>query len=233
MVKNRHSRNRRDKKTVSKTTEEKTMTATGRKEKTENLLKEWNIPVYDNIPTLEEEESVKLKTDQEVAKRIIILAYLNCAAQIEVKQEILAFLKAEALWESVTEEEKELFEKPAFTEDEITTILWRSESILLLLWALRKVQTLDVPIEEVDMNDIIRLLPPFLSSTADFVHSATLRSVSEILDQADLIFRLHWVLRQAHVDGSAPLALHPGIVYERNYAIDWVTCVRDQWNELA
>lgn len=200
-----------------------------RKEKTEYLLKEWNLPVYDNLPAIEEEETTQLKTAQEVAKRILILTYLNCAVQVEDKHEIITFLKEEKLWECVTKEEKELFEKSNFSEEEIDNILWRSESILLLLWTLHKVQALSLPVEEANIGEVIPHLPAFFASTSDFVNSATIRNVSEILDQADLIFRLHWALRQAEVEGSKPLDLHPGIVYERHYAIDWVTSVREKW----
>ncbi|MBT1700279.1 DUF4272 domain-containing protein [Fulvivirgaceae bacterium PWU4] len=168
------------------------MTALERKQKTEALLKESGIPYIDHLPTVEEEFEVRLRTPEEIAKRILILTYLNYAAEEDSKQDIIDFLKTERLWDSVSGEEKLLFEKDRLTDQDKINISWRSESIWALLWTINKVDQLDLPTDEVNIADIVDRLPEFMNSSVDFIKSSTIRSVSEILDQSDLIYRLHW-----------------------------------------
>lgn len=209
------------------------MTALERKEKTETLLKELGIPYIDHLPTVEEESEVRLRTSQEIAKRILILVYLNYAAEENSKQDIIDFLKTERLWDSVSLEEKILFEKSKLTDQDRINISWRSESIWALLWTINKVDDLDLPTDEVDISDIVDRLPKFMSNPDDFIKSSTLRSASEILDQSDLIYRLHWATRQSQLNNASDLNLDPGIVYERHYAINWVTYYADNWDDIT
>jgi hypothetical protein len=143
----------------------------------------------------------------------------------------MMFLIREKLWDKVTEGEKMLFRKSPLGEDDLTTILWRAESIWLLLWVINQVDQLELPETEVDLNEIFPRLPGFFDDTADFINSATIRNISEIMDQSDLIFRLNWALRQTHLEGSRALTFSPGIAYERYFSLNWVTGAIAEWDE--
>lgn len=206
-----------------------TMSAIERKEQTERLLKAWKIPVHTNLPAFEEEQEINAREPHEIAIRVMILTYLNCVCQApEAREAILAFLEEEGLWRFATETEKDLFQRSNWTEQEETNTLWRSESIWLLLWAIEQVEHLAWPLQEANMNDIISLLPPFLSNSRDFVSTVNVRSTPTLLDMADLLFRLNWASMQAEKEGR-PLDLHPGILYERHQAINWVLRIREEW----
>ncbi|HEY5823549.1 MAG TPA: DUF4272 domain-containing protein [Cyclobacteriaceae bacterium] len=208
------------------------MTALERKQNTEKLLETLGIRLRDELPPMEEEDNVELKTPREIAQRILVLTYLNCVAtNSDLREAAIFFLRQENLWEHVSGEEKQLFDKAELTDEEIATIQWRGESIWMLLWIINHVDHLDLPLTEVNTPDIIERLPGFMQSTGDFINSATIRSVSEILDQSDLMLRLNWALRQAQLDGS-DIALNPGVAYERYNAINWVTSLRPQWDDI-
>lgn len=208
------------------------MTALERKKNSEDLLSREFIPVDLDLPAFYEEQELTLRSAQEVAKRILVLAYLNCLTQApESQAEIVAFLQEENLWEVASEEEKRLFKESEWTEDEITMVLWHSEAMELLLWALSKIETLPWPTQEQDIGHTISLLPPFLSPVSSFVESVFLRPLSEIADQADLLFRMRWAMMKAEEQGKEPLPLHPAIAYERQHAMDWLLCLREQWDE--
>jgi hypothetical protein len=210
------------------------MTSLERKRKTESLLKELDIPFIDHLPTIEEEDEVKLRTSGEIAKRILCLTYLCYAIEDEEsKNEVVDFLKKEGLWESVTEAEKELFTKSKVTDQERVNISWRSEAIWLLLWTIGKVDELDLPIDEVNIADIIDRLPKLMQPTKDFIETATIRPTGELLDQSDLIYRLHWATRQSELDNGIELELNPSIVEERHYAINWTTSYADNWDDIT
>lgn len=206
------------------------MTALERKQNSEKLLSTLGIALVDNLPPIEEEDTVTLRPPREVAERILILTYLNCvAADPSLRQHVMMFLIHEGLWDKASEEEKVLFHKTQLTEEDYTTIFCRSESIWLLLWAINKIDQLDLPEKEIDLHDIFPYLPGFLEPTGDFIHAATMRSVSEILDQSDLIFRLNWALRETDQQGSRLSTLNPGVAYERYFSITWVTQTREAW----
>lgn len=208
------------------------MTAADRKHNSEKILLSLGISFADDLPPIEEENAVTLRLAQEIAERIVILTYLNCVATVpSLRQQVMMFLIQERLWDKVTTQEKALFHKSPLTEDDLTVILWRSESIWLLLWVINKVDHLDLPQQEANLHDIFLHLPGFFEATSDFIHTATLRSISEILDQCDFIFRLNWALREPHLHGSASTALNPGIAYERYFAITWVTRMRQEWED--
>lgn len=210
------------------------MTSIERKQKTESLLKDLGIPFIDHLPTVEEEDEVQIRAPQEIAKRLLCLTYLCYATEDEEsKEQVIDFLKKENLWDSVTDDEKLLFTKPKLTDQERVNISWRSEAIWLLLWTIQKVDELDLPLDEVNIADIVDRLPKLMSSTKDFIESAEIRVTGEILDQSDLIYRLHWATRQAELDNNVRSDLNPSIIVERHYAINWVTYYADNWDDIT
>ncbi|SKC65336.1 DUF4272 domain-containing protein [Ohtaekwangia koreensis] len=207
------------------------MSAIERKQHIENLLKELDVFLHDDLPPLEEDSNVTLRAPQEIARRIIILTYLNCAAEDDVlRKQIVQFLQAEGVWDAASQEEKMLFTKPILTDEDVAKIYWRSEAIWLLMWTINKVDTLDLPIEEVNIPAMFSLLPAFMTSANNFIDSAATKSVSEIIDQSDLTFRLNWAAREAHLNGSQDFKFNRGILYERYHAINWVTRMKNEWD---
>jgi hypothetical protein len=204
------------------------MTALERKQNTEELLKEFNIILKDQLPPLEEETDVVLRSAQEVGKRIIILTYLSCAGQQEyLREEIIEFLKKENIWDAVSPQEQIFFTKTELSEDDKTSIAWRSEAILFLLWTIEKVETLGLPTEEVDVNEMVNVLPVFFKFSGEFINTSMLRPVGEILDQADLAFRLQWASREADTNN---FPFNGGVLYERYHAANWVARIEPEWD---
>lgn len=210
------------------------MTSVDRKRNSEKILLSLGISLGDDLPPIEEENAVTLRSAQEIAERIVVLAYLNCVAtDPSLRQQVMMFLIQERLWEKTTTREKALFHKSPLPEDDLTVIFWRSESIWLLLWVINKIDNLDLPQQEANLHEIFPYLPGFFEATSDFINTATSRNISEILDQCDFIFRLNWALREPHLHGSATTALNPGIAYERYFAITWVTRMRPEWEDAS
>jgi Domain of unknown function (DUF4272) len=208
-------------------------TAQERKSQTEKYLKSLGIPFIDHLPLIEEENEVRVRTSQEVAKRILILTYLNyLAEEPEDKEKVIDFLMKQGLWESISENEIKLF-KTDLTDRDRINISWRSEAIWLLLWTINKVKDLDLPIEEVQVPKMLEHLPDFMTDTKKFIETATLRTVSEILDMSDLTYRLHWATRQQELDKTDKLKLNSSIVQERHYAINWTTYYDENWDDIT
>jgi len=163
------------------------------------------------------------------------LTYLNYILEVpEEKEKVINFLESNNLWNKVSNEEKVLFKKSDLTEQESINISWRSEAIWILLWALNKVDNLELPIDQANINEIVSKLPNFLSDPTDFIENAEVRPTSEILDISDLTYRLHWAARNAYFNNQPmPANLNLSIIIERHYAINWVTYYADDWDEIT
>lgn len=209
------------------------MTAIERKKNSERLLKTLNFPILDHLPLLEEEHEARLRTPQEIAKRVLILTYLNYVSEEpNDRDEIIHFLKQQQLWDSVSSDEKELFAKDLIQQDKIN-ISWRSEAIWLLLWIIKKIEIINLPIEEVNISEILDCLPDFMTDCKNFIETSSIRSVSEILDLSDLTYRLHWAVRHVDLNNLEALNINSSIVQERHYAINWVTYYEDDWDDIT
>ncbi|MDP4264881.1 MAG: DUF4272 domain-containing protein [Bacteroidota bacterium] len=210
------------------------MTAKERKDKTESFLREQNIPVNIHLPLTEDDNEAKIRDAGDIAKRLLALTYLNIAADNGEKTEIINFLKSENIWDAVSENEKELFLKDKLTEKEEINISWRSEAIWLMLWAINKADISELPNEQCVIPKMLDKLPEYLSSTTEFIKTAKRRTITEILDMSDLLYRIHWATRQAQIDGKdIPGGLDAGIVYERHYAINWITNYGENWDDIT
>jgi hypothetical protein len=210
-------------------------TAEQRKKQTEKYLKSLNIPFIDHLPQIEEENEVKIRTAQEIVERILILVYLAYVSEVpDERENVVEFLKTNLLWDKVSPDEKELFQKEDLTEQETTNISWRSEGVWLLLWTINKVDKLELPTEQVEIPKIVSLLPGFLTDPTEFIKNSIVRPRTEILDQSDLVYRLHWATRNADLNKQPmPANLDLSIIMERHYAINWVTFYADEWDEIS
>ncbi|SNR79511.1 protein of unknown function [Maribacter sedimenticola] len=210
-------------------------TAEQRKIETEKLLKSLNIPFINHLPQIEEENEAKIRKPQEIAERALILTYLSYISEVpEEKENVIDFLKSHTLWDKVSPDEKQLFQKEKLTNQEMINISWRSEAIWILLWTINKVERIELPIEQVEIEEIISKLPDFLEDPKEFIDSSIIRPTSEILDFSDLTYRLHWATRNSDLDGKEmPTNLNSSIAFERHYAINWITFYADEWDEIT
>jgi hypothetical protein len=210
-------------------------TAEQRKKQTEKYLKSLNIPFIDHLPLIEEENDVRIRTAQEIAERILILVYLAYVSEVpDERENVINFLKTNSLWDQVSPNEKELFQKEELSDKQIANISWRSEAVWLLLWTINKVDKLELPTEQVEIPEIVSLIPKFLTDPSEFIKTAIGRPTTEILDVSDLIYRLHWATRNADLNNQPmPANLDLSIIMERHYAINWVTFYADEWDEIS
>lgn len=207
------------------------MTASERKVNSEKRLASLGIVLTDDLPPIEDEDHVQLKTAPQIAKRILILSYLNCVAyDPSLRQEVMMFLIHEKLWDEATAHEKALVHKPKLSEQDIVEIQWRAESIWLMLWALNKVKSLELPANAVNSEEIFNFLPGFFENTGDFISTAKIRSCSEILDEADFAFRLNWALREATHRDQTLVGINSAVAIERYISLNWIVGITAEWN---
>lgn len=205
------------------------------KKQSEKYLKSLNIPFIAHLPLIEEESEMRIRKPQEIAERILILVYLAFLSEVpDEKENVIDFLKTNLLWDKTSPNEKELFEQATLTAQQVAAISWRSEAAWLLLWTIKKVDKLELPIEIAQVSEIMPKIPGFFTDPKAFIENAVVRPATEILDILDLTYRLHWATRNAGLNHKPmPANLNSSIVMERHYAINWVTFYADNWDDIT
>lgn len=186
--------------------------------------------------TYEEDEFIddQIKTANEIARRAIVLGALISTVYGEPLEKVCSWLKAEKLWEELSPEELNYLNNPNDQKLQIY-LSWRSEALIVLLWAINKISSLPPLTVECDLALIKKALVTPTHSTQQFISSAYLRDEEEILQQYEIVYDSHWSVRDAKIHGKPiPNNLNSGVVYERHFGFNYVTGYCSlPWDEIT
>lgn len=207
--------------------------ALDRKARSEAVLKMQGVPVNDWLPAIETEEEAKERTVEEIAYRA--LALLTVAVKGEgLEQSTVEKIVADyGLEAHFTPKELSFIKQEFPSQRDRVNFSWRYEAAWTLLWALGYVDDLRKPDSYCDAGRAVRFMKD--RTPEQFIADAKLRPLSEILDQADLIYRYNWAVVDARVNGKpTPAGLDPGVTYERHYALNWLIGYMNQtWDNIS
>jgi hypothetical protein len=163
-----------------------------------------------------------------VARRCLILAGVQAVALGREAQRVIAWLQREGLWPDVSRDEQSFLSQPSVDRALQNALTWRAEALWTLWWALGIAEKLSWPPGECDLGDVLDRpsgpqVPWIGDDTPAFVTSCVLRAAAEILDETDLIYRVHWAVREAALRRRlVPAGVDPDVVVERHYALNWL-----------
>lgn len=214
-----------------------------RKKRSIEILKAHNVPYIQHLPVIEIANNVKIRTVEEIAQRAV-----TCLLAIQVACDAAGapgnFKKSRKFFGEklielglegfLTQKEQKIFKGKCNNQD-FVSMTWKYEAYWILLWALGIVEQLDYPSEACDCEFAIHAVAD-CNSMNDFMKKVKLRDISEILDEADLIFRYDWACVDARIhDEEAPAGLDPDVVYERHCGLNWLIDAdgADNWDNVA
>lgn len=166
----------------------------------------------------------QIRTPQEIARRALALFAIVGLSLGAPKEQTLTWLKEESLWDELSPVELEYASAAEPTQQQRVNASWRSEALLVLVWALGTIDKMPALNEQCDAGDFQQLLPPFASISArTFVARAERRSDEALIELADELLNAHWEARDARIHGKTmPPNLDIGVIQERHHAINWV-----------
>ena len=179
-----------------------------RKLRSETILQTEGAPFLATLPVIETAAEALKRSKEEVALRTLCL--LVVAAKGEgVEGEVLErLLKSYELRPHLTPKELAFVLDPSPSQRNRDQFTWRYEAASTLLWALGFVAQLGKPVRPCDVEFAVSTMTG--TTTSRFIQDSELRSIADILDQADLIYRYHWAVRNARLKGQPmPADLHP------------------------
>lgn len=202
-----------------------------------DLLKFRGIPISMDLPVLEEEEDITIRSQRAIMQRVTILSVLNqLAFGRYTGEQVWDYLSRFELLTLLSPKEHAFLANP--TEEAKESETWKIEAIWTLMWALGIVEEMGFPNEQCNLNRILPTEYPFKGLEVDprpfFDFPYSLRGTRAVLDEADLYFRLDWACMKALKEEDDFEEVHPVVVYERLYALFWLMSEPQQdWDDLG
>ncbi|WP_458121596.1 DUF4272 domain-containing protein [Paenibacillus sp. Z6-24] len=203
-----------------------------RKQRSNQWLESRGIPVNATLPArLGDELADGIRTRDEVAARAVAICItavkgecVGAGETTETTRELIdRIIRQYDADRFFTLEEKAFIEQDQPGQEAAARFSWCYEALWVMLWALGHADTLGEPTEICDVARTVGILQQF-DSFAAFRESSRLRESAEILDAADLIYRYDWACVDSRVhQRPVPGGLDADVVYERHYALNWLT----------
>lgn len=210
------------------------LTGEERKRRTNAFLKKQNVATLEHLPLVEDFTEARFRDEKEISKRCVVLYGIVFVVHGEASgEEMVEYFKEFGLWGDVSPNERKFLENKKVSEKERIEYSWKVECLNVLLWSLKKFEELDLPIDMCDFEHI-EDLPDLSVDPTPWIERSHLRNKEEILNEVDLIYRIHWATRDAELNSrDIPGNFNPGIVFERHYALNWVVMYADEWDEIT
>jgi len=201
-----------------------TIDAETRKQNSIRLLKARGLPVSDSLPEIEEAADVTIRSGEAIVYRLLCLTAVAQAAFLGRPGPVLPFVGRWKLDPHLTPQERTLLQGDAVSEADAIHFSWRVEAMVPLMWAIGLIDELWFPAEDVNAQEMLDYWQNFAHDDLSRIGH---RDVEEILDQADLIYRLHGAVR----DGAEGVL--PDVVRERHHALNWLIGYEgDDWDDV-
>lgn len=202
-----------------------------RKTQSEAFLESRSIKVNKNLPCVPSSTTTKIRSAKEVIDRTYALLIMAAKGEGVVQDFLVKTVETKKI-NSFTPRETYIYQAESLNNQEKVYASWRYESLYTMLWVLGKMKQLKYPSEVCDVQKIVdKILQP---SREEFELSVNLRNNSEILDELDKTYRMHWACVDARIKGQEVAGnINPSIVYERHYSLNWLTNYQNQdWDAI-
>lgn len=203
-----------------------------RKERSELILATYDVRINPKLPGIVTEAESVRRTAQQVADRLLALTIVGGKGE-GIDDVVAQVIEERDAMRCFTPRERAFIEDPAPSEHDRTQFRWRYEAAWTLFWALNMDEDdpFGMPLEICDVS----YMAGMVGNLPD-LDVFGLKPQPELLDEADLIYRCHWAVRQASLDGTPPSGgLDPGVTMERHYALNWLIGYGDDaaWDEIS
>ena len=197
----------------------------------EDLLRAEGIPINSHLPFVESEAEIEPRSAREVAERLLALTIVAMKGEGMAADQVDEIVRQRDARGFFTPKELAFIENRDPSLHDRTQFSWRYEAAWVLLWALNLVDgQLGLPRDVCDVGFLVGTV-----RDAEDLTAAELRPMNDILNETDLIYRCHWAVVQARLDGDpSPAGLEPGVTMERHKALNWLVRYFDaEWDDVT
>ncbi len=207
--------------------------AEARKASTIARRRKEKVPVLPSLPRIEDEAEAKVPGQDAVVDRAIALFAVAAKGAHAPAEFLQSFAREFDLLPKLSREEKAFWKLSKPPTRQLMTFSWRWEALVVLLWALGFVPKLGRPEKLADVQKLVAIVRG--RGPQRFRGEARLRPTKALLDFADLMYRYHWAVRDAELNGRpAPARLNPDLVMEWDHAARWLVGYGGQkWDDIT
>lgn len=204
--------------------------------RTENMRYLFDKGIYVcELPVNDDDEEITLRDKTEVVRRMLGLlvvslyseAMLNPEELMSVEeartfvQGVMEGFAVEQAEDILTPEELAYLQDDSPAEKTQIDYSWHYEHLYMLEWVLGLTEWTE-PVDICDVGLMVRNLKPF-ASIEELCAKTTMRSKKEILDKADLVYRMDWAAVDARIHRmTGPAHLEHGVVQARHKTLNWM-----------
>ena len=208
------------------------LTPEQRKQNSEAVLSRHAIPINPSLPLIESQEQTRLRTADEVLQRLVALWAVAGTAFLPDNDFFARYVKENQLLGCLSATERSFLFATRPTEQQRIHASWQLEGLYFVAWCGGLVGQLRIPTSESSVESVMHLFPQEGEDLSRLQGALALRSVREVLDWSDLLYRLHWAVRDARRKGvAAPSGVKGGVVQEWHRAANWMTGYEEE-NDL-
>jgi hypothetical protein len=203
-----------------------------RKQWYEGIIEDQGIPINPYLGCIVGGNDAVIRSTSEVVGRLVALTAVAVKGEGLEQEHVAKFVEAKNVRPFLSPKEIAFIDD--IQPDEMTRVQfsWQYECAWVMLWALRYFDgPLAFPNEICDVPRLVETVRDATDLGANGV-----QSTNNVLNEADLIYRYHWAVRQSAIDGKpAPGGLIPGVVQERHRALNWLINDDDSaaWDDVA
>jgi len=203
-----------------------------RKIQSEIFLNKHEIKVNKNLPCTPSLSEVTLRSRSEIIDRAYALLIMAVKGEGIEQEHLIKTMNAKNIT-SFSPKEQIIFDSKELSDQDRAYATWRYESLYTIMWALGKMNDLKYPSEICDVKAIVNKI--FHPTREAFEQSIQLRSKEELLDELDKTYRMNWACVDARIKGQNVSGnINPSVVYERHYALNWLTTYQNQdWDQVT
>jgi hypothetical protein len=203
-----------------------------RKRRSMAVVKKLGLRTLATLPVVEDESSIEPRSVEEIAERCLATAVCamkgECGDQ-ETMRDIVERVGAAGLF---SPQEQAFMDEEQVSDQARAKFGWRYECMHVFLWALGYVPTLKPPHQIADVANEVK--PIYEHGRAGLAKHARLRPLAEILDQADLYYRLDWSAVDMRLKWETSDAANGEIIVERHRALNWLIRYQGQdWDHVT
>ena len=214
------------------------MNAKARKAKSEFKLKAVKVPINPHLPCIESEEETSLRSPDEVVRRLIALWAVVGKALMGIDSRFANYIVAHEMQSWLSDVERTFLLDSGQTEKrDGIHFSWQLEALYFIAWCAGLVEECtEIPSKESSVMSILDLFPSGTESCDKLRAAIRLRKKDEVMDRADILYRLHWAIRDAQLNNSTtPKGVNSGVVKEWHRAVNWMIRydAEDNWDNVG
>jgi len=210
-----------------------------RRTKNNQYIEKNGIEVNSNLACLLEDGAVKLKSLDEICKRVIA-----CLITVQISSDItngkykesleyfLPLYKKFDVYDCLNSKEKKIIDGTYASQD-VIDMDWAYEACWALCWFLGLVDDIKNAGLLCDCEKSMSFIKNS-DSLDNFKSKCNLRMLDEVLDMHDLYFRYSWAINNQKVVSDSKIgSLDSSVVIERRRGLEWILSAENDWYNLS